>query len=229
MSAEAGPTLHYFAIKGRGEPIRMTFAACGAQFKEADMDFGKMKAKAGSAISPCGQAPLLEVDGAYLCQMTAIMRFIGAKYKPALIGDGLLQKAHVDMLLNSIDDLYLKYIQCVYGSGLEDTPKAALWAKHFDPQSKAKSNDGAHMAYLVGFIERSPGPFLCGANFTIADIFFYFTLEAYMRTQCFGANLAASYPALTTYMAAVCAVDGLQARLTDPKRAELAFNGNGKG
>jgi len=228
--AEEPPTLHYFNIKGRGEPIRMTFAACGATYREVPIDFGEMKANAGTSAVPFGQAPQLELeDGTVLTQMTAVMRFIAASHRPALIGDSILMRANVDMLLNATDDLYLKYISCVYGSSLSNDAKQKLWAQHFDPASKSERNGGAHLAYLVNYLARSDGPFLCGSQFTIADIFFYFVLEAFSREQCFGAKLTETYPALTAYMAKVTEVDGLKARLEDPKRAPLNWNGNGLG
>jgi len=223
------PTLHYFQIKGRGEPIRMTFAACGAKFKEVPIDYQQMKANAGSPLVPFGQAPMLEVNGVVLSQMAAIMRFIAAQNKPALIGNDALERANVDMLMCSLDDLYLKYIGCVYGSGFEDDAKAKLWAEHFDPASKCERNGGAHLTYLVNYLERSSGPFLCGSQLTIADIFFYFTIEAYSRELCFGAKMATTYPSLTAYMVAVGETEGLKERLADPARASLNFNGNGKG
>uniref|UniRef100_A0A6U5JHR4 glutathione transferase n=1 Tax=Calcidiscus leptoporus TaxID=127549 RepID=A0A6U5JHR4_9EUKA len=223
-------TLHYFQILGRGEPIRMTFAACSAKFKEVPIDYQQMKAKAGTEQVPFGQAPMLEVGGVVLSQMSAIMRFIAAQSRPELIGSSALERAAVDMLMCSLDDLYLKYIGCVYGSGLAEDAKANLWSDHFDPESKCQRNSGAHLAYLVNYLERSDsGPFLCGKQLTIADIFFYFTLEAYSREQCFGTDIATTYPLLTAYMKAVSESDGLKERLADPARAQLNFNGNGKG
>jgi len=230
MAAFDPPVLHYFPIKGRGEPIRMTFAACGAAYTEAPVDFGAMKAEAGTASSPFGQAPFLDAEGARLTQMTAIMRYVAATHKPALLGATPVARASVDMLLNAIDDLYLKYIKCVYEQGFADDARAALWDAHFDPASTSGRNGGAHLAYLLAFAERSGGPFLLGAAPTIADIFLYFVLEALARDACFGdAKLDGAYPALAAYRAAVADVDGLKERLADPKRAPLPFNGNGKG
>ena len=76
------PTLIYFGIKGRGEPIRMTFAACGAAYAEEAVDYSAMKAEAGTAASPFGQAPMLAVAGAKLTQMPAVMRYVPPTYKP---------------------------------------------------------------------------------------------------------------------------------------------------
>jgi len=207
----------------------MTFSACGVAFTEVPVDFGKMKAEGGTATSPFGQAPMLEVGANRLCQMGSIMKYIAATSKPELTGKTELAKANTDMLLHSVDDLYLKYISCVYEKELSEEAKASLWTTHFDVASKAERNGGAHMAYLCGYLERSGGPFLDGAQVTVADIFFYFTLEAYTRDHCFGGKLNETYPALVPYMAAVAAVDGVKERLAAEGRDALQFNGNGKG
>lgn len=220
----------YFPILGRGEPIRMTLAACGVEYVEEAVDFGKMKDEAGTATSPFGQAPFFEAEGVRLAQMVPIMRYIAAKNKPELVGGSAILAAQSDMLLNGIDDLYLKYISCVYKQGLEDAAKEELWKTHFEAASKAGQNGGGHLFYLVSALKRSGGPFLTGSQVTISDIFFYFTLEAYVRDQCFGkAKIFGEYPDLEAYMGSVATVDGLKTRLADPKRAEMGFNGNGKG
>ena len=40
MAAYDKPTLVYFNILGRGEPIRMTFAACGVEYDEQAVPYG---------------------------------------------------------------------------------------------------------------------------------------------------------------------------------------------
>ena len=63
MAAYDKPTLVYFNILGRGEPIRMTFAACGVDYDEQSVPYGDMKGQAGSADWPFGQAPVLRTGG----------------------------------------------------------------------------------------------------------------------------------------------------------------------
>ena len=223
------PTLKYFNIMGRGEPIRMTFVACGAAYEEESVDFAAMKNQAGTAAWPFGQAPVLQTEGVALTQMTAIMRYVAATHKPELLGNTLIDRATVDALLAGIDDLYFKYISCVYEDQLAQPARDVLWTKHFDPASRSERNGGGHMKFLDGYLERSGGPFLLGAAPTIADVFLAFALEAFSRDQCFGTKCAETYPRLGAFRAAVAAVDGLKDRLADPKRAELPFNGNGMG
>ena len=52
MAAYDKPTLVYFNIMGRGEPIRMTFAACGVEYDEQSVPYGDMKGQAGSKDWP---------------------------------------------------------------------------------------------------------------------------------------------------------------------------------
>ncbi|CAE8642477.1 unnamed protein product [Polarella glacialis] len=223
-------TLHYFPILGRGEPIRMTLAACNAQYEEAKVDFGSMKDEAGTAASPFGQAPYLDTpEGVRLSQMTAIMKYVAAKHKPLLLGGSEVERAQVDMLLLGIDDLYLKYISCVYQKSLFEEGKVELWKDHFEPESKSARNGGAHLFFLVEALARGKGSFFLGAQPSIADVFFYFALEAFNREQCFGDKLLSQYPSLGPYMAAVAGIDGLAGRLSNPERQVMPFNGNGQG
>ena len=93
MAAYDRPTLVYFDILGRGEPIRMTFAACGVEYDEESVPYGDMKGQAGSKEWPFGQAPVLRTQGSTLTQMTAIMRYVAAKHKPELLGTTLEDRA----------------------------------------------------------------------------------------------------------------------------------------
>ena len=229
MAAYDKPTLVYFNILGRGEPIRMTFAACGVEYDEESVPYGDMKGQAGSADWPFGQAPVLRTQGSTLTQMTAIMRYVAARFKPELLGTTLEEKATVDALLEGIDDLYLKYIDCVYTDQLSPPARDALWAKHFNPMTAAERNGGGHLRFIDGFLERSGGPFLLGAAPTIADLFLFFALEAFSRDVCFGNRPAQIYPRLGVFQEAVADLDGLKERLASSARASLSFNGNGVG
>ena len=229
MAAYDKPTLVYFNILGRGEPIRMTFAACGIEYDEESVPYGDMKGQAGSADWPFGQAPVLRTQGTSLTQMTAIMRYVAAKYKPELLGTTLEERATVDALLEGIDDLYLKYIDCVYTDQLSPPARDALWAKHFNPMTAAERNGGGHLRFIDGFLERSGGPFLLGAAPSIADLFLFFALEAFSRDVCFGNRPAQIYPRLGVFQEAVADLDGLKERLGSSARASLSFNGNGVG
>merc|ERR1719399_2599981 len=88
--------------------------------------------------------------------------------KPELLGTTLEDRATVDALLEGIDDLYLKYIDCVYSDQLSPPARDALWAKHFNPMTAAERNGGGHLRFIDGFLERSGGPFLLGEYCTIA-------------------------------------------------------------
>ena len=229
MAAYDKPTLVYFNILGRGEPIRMTFAACGVEYDEESVPYGDMKGQAGSKDWPFGQAPVLRTGSTSLTQMTAIMRYVAARFKPELLGTTLEERATVDALLEGIDDLYLKYIDCVYTDQLSPPARDALWAKHFNPMTAQERNGGGHLRFIDGFLERSGGPFLLGSAPTIADLFLFFALEAFSRDVCFGNRPAQIYPRLGVFQEAVADLDGLKERLGSSARASLSFNGNGVG
>lgn len=224
-----GTKLIYFPIRGRGEPIRMTFAACGVEYVEEALDFEAMKKDAGTTVSPFGQAPFVLVGDVRLAQMIPIMRFIAANSKPHLCGQTPFEKAQVDMVLAATDDLYLKYIECVYKQSLSQEGRDAVWEKHFDPASKSGNNGGAHMLYLADMLKRNGGKFLVGSQLTLADIFFWFSLECYVRPQCYGEKVYQTYSGLKAYFDAVADHEIVKGRLADSARAALPLNANQQG
>ena len=77
-----------------------------------------------------------------------------ARFKPELLGTTLEERATVDALLEGIDDLYLKYIDCVYTDQLSPPARARSGLKHFNPMTAAERNGGGHLRFIDGFLER---------------------------------------------------------------------------
>nr|AYN44499.1 glutathione S-transferase S3 [Brachionus rotundiformis] len=97
--------LYYFNMKGRGELIRLLFAAAGQKYEDfriEQKDWPEYKAKA-----PFGQAPFLEITNGkktlVLSQSVAIGRFLSRKF--GFAGKGDEEQAMVDMFGDEISDL----------------------------------------------------------------------------------------------------------------------------
>jgi glutathione S-transferase len=68
--------LHYFDIRGLGEPIRLLLAIGGIQFEDLRYSADEYAASGELRASlPFGQMPALEVDGVFLAQTDSLMRF----------------------------------------------------------------------------------------------------------------------------------------------------------
>lgn len=67
--------LIYFNLRARGEPMRQMFAYKGVEYVDERVEFADWPAI--KADQPCGQLPVLVVDGKKLSQSGAIARYVG--------------------------------------------------------------------------------------------------------------------------------------------------------
>jgi glutathione S-transferase len=101
------PKLIYFNLRARAEVSRLILAAAGVEYEDVRVDFSRWPEMKPS--TPFGQLPILEVDGAKLCQSKTIARYLANKY--GLAGKTDLEKAQVDMVADCIDDIYTPTIR----------------------------------------------------------------------------------------------------------------------
>ena len=75
------PTLHYFFLYARAEPIRMALWKAGVEFNDNKVTGESWAALKASGKLPFGQIPVLEfADGTVLSQQNVIESYIGEKY-----------------------------------------------------------------------------------------------------------------------------------------------------
>jgi len=163
--AELGK-LHYFNLRGKGELIRLTFAAAGADYEDIrykppfpgmGIDEGldwDADAKAGA---PMGQMPFLEIEGQVFCQQSAIARFVAKKH--GLMGNDDMQAFKVDMVVETMwPDVAMKCI-------------AFFFEKDEDRKAKMKEEVGQK---LPGLLEKIgnwvEGDFILGSTLSLADL-----------------------------------------------------------
>jgi len=105
VAPESGPetTLTYIDGRGRAEHIRLVLFAAGIQYKE---NFIKSKEELlffkKTGVSIFGQVPLLQIQGEYVSQSSAIIRYIARRYH--LYGENLKDETQCDMLFDGIMD-----------------------------------------------------------------------------------------------------------------------------
>ena len=209
-------TLHYWPIRGRAEPIRLTMVLAGLNWKEVhytDEMMTETKKLAGTAASPFGQWPLLSEDGQIFCQTHAIVKYLGRKYN--MYGSTKLQDYFVDSLLVGIEALRMKYSEAKNVENKSEALKS-FEEKHLNPSTKTGVNAGAHMAYLDGYLQRSKTSWAAGGqDLSIADIFL-FNLYDMLRTKF--QHLPSLYPKIEEHHQSFSRIQSVKEFLVSNKR-----------
>lgn len=218
------PTVFYFPIRGRAEPIRLALVAMGIEYEEQAVDYGEMK----SALEkyPFAQCPRFVDEDGDISQSNTILRHIGRKH--GLYGKGLKEAAEIDMLADGVEDIKRKYLSLIYTDQLAEEAKAAYWTAHFDPATTGGRNGGAHFAYLSHLVAKcGSGGWAVGGALSIADILLFDIVDVHQRA--FGEDkFAAAYPNLAAVYKQVEAIPGVKAYLESPGRM-AKVNNNGLG
>ena len=248
------PELNYFAVRGRGEVIRIALSVAlggtAGKWRETPVDQPAMRAAAGTAAYPFGQAPCLSHKGLRLAQTDAIVRYIAREW--GLYGGDHADAALVDMVLLGVEDVRKAYLKLAYADRFEAAAVAAFVEKHLSAGGVTAKNGGVHLAYLEGLLTRSAaagrhavaaggsgggggggggGGFLCGGGelLSVADIALFDMVDLLVRPAMGCAEaLRAGFPALAALHAKVAALPPVAAYLASPARLEKV-NGNGLG
>lgn len=169
------PTLVYFPVRGRAEPIRLILADAGVDWQEHPIgsgtpaqngrptDFAALKA---SGDLPFEAAPVWEEpDGFRLAQTLAIMSYLGRTH--GLHGQTPREQALVDQMLLAIDTDLRPEVRKLMTVAAEARP--ALRQELIDKT----------VPRWLGFLDRLIGdrPFVAGERCTIADLSLWYMLE----------------------------------------------------
>jgi glutathione S-transferase len=164
-------TVYYSPFSNNSMGAAMTANAAGcAELKLVDLA-GEQKSEAYLQINPYGQVPGLTDDsnGLKLGESHAILRYLATQYKPSLYPGNPASRARIDMCMDNFTNyVFLKcyggVANCVIGEllGMQDVypypaDQAAANAAFVEALEKWTG------LYLV------EGPFVCGAELTIAD------------------------------------------------------------
>lgn len=217
------PTIIYFPIRGRGEPIKLALAAKGVDFDVAPVDYQEMKANID--LYPFAQCPRYEDEDGNLSQSNTILRHVGRKYD--MVGGSLADAARIDMIVDGIEDIKRKYLTLIYSDQLAEEAKKIYWSTHLDPASASARNSGAHFAYISKLVARyGADGWAVGSALSIADILLFDCTDAHLRI--YPEEFKAAYPDLVAHYERVAAVPGIKAYLESPLRLEKV-NNNGLG
>jgi len=158
--------LIYFNVKGRGETVRLCFAAAGIKYEDHRIDHKDWAALKPN--TPWGKIPVLEVDGKQIGESLAISRYIARE--GGLGGKDSFELALIDSVTDQVSDLREKAGAAYFGP--EDKKEAAIkefknkiLPPIFDNLQRFASDNSAGPGYFVG------------SKISLADIHFYAVME----------------------------------------------------
>ncbi|CAF0883484.1 unnamed protein product [Didymodactylos carnosus] len=176
--------LYYFNGRGRGEVIRLIFAAAGQKFEDVryeHSEWGKHKNE-----MPLGQMPVLEVDGQKLPQSLSIARFVAKQLH--LAGKDNLEQAKADSVVDTIYDLMQQYFTKVF-LVQEESQKEEAKQKFLKEDATKQLTNLETLLTSYG----QNGPFFLGNQLTWADLMFFETVATLSQLD---KNILEKYPKL---------------------------------
>ncbi|GBF92103.1 hypothetical protein Rsub_04450 [Raphidocelis subcapitata] len=219
-------TIYYFPIRGRAEVAKLVCAYAKEPWKLVEHSYEEQKNDLDTW--PFGQSPRAvdEDSGANIVQSNAIIRHLARKHK--LYGANEEEMTKVDILLDAVEDLRMKYVPLIYVGKLEPKAKEEYWKTHGDKAGINGRNGGAHFEYLERLLKKAGGTWFVGPAPTAADLAVYDIIHLHLRDQLFPEEMKAQYPGLVAHHDRVEALPGVKEYLASPDRL-AAPNNNGLG
>jgi len=204
-----GYKLIYFDGRGRGEIVRLVFAAAGVDYKDERVDFAGWPAIKPS--TPFGQLPVLEFDGKKLCQSNTCARYLARQFK--LAGKTDLEQAQADMIVDCLEDSTKPMLTFFFEK--DEAKKAADKKKYVEEQLPS------FLALLEKLLKENHGgdQFIVGTELTWADLaFIHFLCWVDMAEA---GDQVAKYPKLKALRAKVEGLPKIKAWID--KRPKTSF------
>lgn len=206
---------YYWPARGRGEQIRLVLAEAGVSWKQDSFTLGDEKGMA-AYFAECRKlggngttnVPMLKIDGHYLTQSSAVLRYCARKFGLYPSDDDYYNSYIVDNLLAAAEDLRTENYKPMKMFGGTDAIKQnyieTVLPKHL-----------ANVARLLGEQEWLAG------TFSVADLSWYDVLDVCERQV---PGVLSKYPNLSAFHARVEARPNIAAwHATDKFKAALAF------
>jgi prostaglandin-H2 D-isomerase / glutathione transferase len=161
----------YFNLRGRGETVRLCFAAAGIKFEDKRVEFKDWPAIKDS--TPWGSLPVLEVDGRSLGQSMTIAKYVARE--AGLHGKTSMEQALIDSVVDTVTDLREKMIEAHF------KPEDLKAAAQKDFQEKTIPASLTALEKFAATNKEKPG-FFVGSKITLADIHFFSIVEILMSS-----------------------------------------------
>jgi glutathione S-transferase len=163
--------LYDYARAPNARRVRMYLAEKGITVPAEVVDLGVMQHKSDvyAAVNPMRRVPALVLDdGAVIAESMAICRYFEALHpSPPLFGTGAVEQAMVEMWSRFAELYFFFPVTQVFrhlhpGMKEMEVPQVAAWGEANKPRVEE----------FLPVLDRQlgDGPFVCGANYSVADI-----------------------------------------------------------
>jgi len=197
-------TFKYFALRARGEAIRLSLADAGVKYKEENPKEWSEERIAGvdSGLLPFGQLPLLIHGDISLVQSGSILRYLGQTFNLA----GVSKKEHilVDQLLGAAEDLRTLLFGLIYKSKQEEKAKETHLKQAHE-----------HFENIERILKRTKSDYLASKQFTVADAAWFDLLDGHVRIY---SDFLQSHPLLKAWYDRVTSRPNIAAYLISDRR-----------
>jgi prostaglandin-H2 D-isomerase / glutathione transferase len=225
--------LKYFPIAGAAEPVRLALWLAQIPFDDVAVPFDawwSLKQR-----TPYGQLPVMSIDGGpYIAQSSAMLQYIGTLAPTLCPADKFLQVQEAIGLVGDFDRAWRPCIGLVLEpevSGYGLTPATAAFTKGSPALAETikalriafvANQLPKYCAFFAKMIASSGGPFLCGAQPTLADCCLVPALDRFAQGYIdhVPQDTLAAYPAITSYLADFKALPQIQAYTKSKAAAE---------
>ncbi|KAI1708450.1 putative glutathione S-transferase 5 [Ditylenchus destructor] len=201
--------LHYFDVRGMGEPIRLIFAFANEPFEDIrfTMDnWPNLKSK-----YKYGKVPVLEVDGKQLAQSSVIARYLAERF--GIAGKNAWEKAQVHEIVDFQKDVYTELGPYYYAMlGFKPGDKDALRKDVFLPAAEKL------FPQYVRLLKESGSGFFAPSGVTYVDFIVGDYLEHWVN-ELEPQYMKEKYPELVAYVKKVHAVPEIQKYLKTRKNS----------
>ncbi len=189
-------------------PLKVVITAeeLGLEYDYVFVDLGKRENMQEEHLArhPMGKVPVIEVDGEFLFESSAICRYLARSQGNSLYSDNLLQAGKIDQIMDTMSLHIGRWLSIFF------------WEELIKPKFFQQDPDPAALEEAAGFLEKqlpylenllSQHSFLAAGEISIADCFAY----AYMTiTDNTGVSLH-SYPKLSAWYESMGARPAVQA------------------
>lgn len=154
--------LYYFPLRGRGELIRLLFAAAGQDYEDIRITFEEWPKKKETITT--GQLPTFEVDGQQICQSLAIARYLAREFGYA--GKSNIEQALVDQVVDTVNDYLGDFYKAWFGDADKKKTEVGKYVNETTPKT---------LKCIEKWLKDNNGGdgFFVGSSVTIADLLVY--------------------------------------------------------
>ena len=209
------PALYYWPARGRGEQLRLIFAEAGVAFTDYAFDMGKPGDKE-AFFKSCAElggncttnVPMVKIDGQYLTQSSAVLRYLARRYGLYPAEYDLQACYECDNLIAAAEDL----------RSANYKPMAMFGGGEKEKEAYVKQTLPTHLKNTARLLGKKN--YFSGEHVTVADLTFYDVLHV-CECQVPGCILGSAFPTLRDFFLRMEARPGIADWIASEQRKKL--------